>query len=195
MFRRASLVLVSVLLLVLAGACKKERSPSEDAAPPPKEEKRPPPIENACTKDEECAWTAFNERCCMVCEPRIGTVKWRNAVQAVCTDLANVPLDCGRPVEYCEYKGEPLHCRSGKCVSGDTPPLDDTCTTNEDCGETPFDALCCKPCQAEVGNRAAVAQRTEYCRTLPDAKQPKCGGRLCSVHNSVPRCRDGRCRR
>lgn len=71
------------------------------------------------------------------------------------------------------------------------PDHDGACQTDADCAAAYFDDLCCRQCEARVGNKAWVKKVGAFCSKARDAGT--CPPRACSFTLGAARCRDGSC--
>ena len=73
-----------------------------------------PPLERACTKDDECAATYFDQLCCTDCMPRLGTKPSVKKIEAFCKE--NKPKECPKPGGCGFVFGTP-RCLNGQCIA------------------------------------------------------------------------------
>jgi hypothetical protein len=71
-----------------------------------------PPRALACRTTEDCGFTHFDEASCFECPATVGSRKWVESVEKVCSARA----DKGCRVPACGQANVRLACVSGQCV-------------------------------------------------------------------------------
>jgi hypothetical protein len=71
------------------------------------------------------------------------------------------------------------------------PPLERSCSKDDDCGSTFYDQLCCADCMPRLGTKPSVKKIDAFCKENKPKECPKSAP--CGYVFGTPRCINGQC--
>lgn len=107
------------------------------------------------------------------------------------------PLASAAPIRSAPFKPVTAIIASASAAPSLTPmlpgmpPLERSCTKDEDCGSTFYDGLCCTDCMPRLGNKTSVKTIDTFCKENKPKECPKPAP--CGFAFGTPRCNNGQC--